>query len=166
MSHLEQTNAVMIFNKFELEERATSGLALCITRPICFWSDTQSPKSGFTALVNDCSFTLILPSFFPINWVKLSWVIYPGYVQTILYKPVGIKHTLLLSQLYNNLNFHQLYFVTFSDLLSTSFCICHKGLRILINPNHTTSRYCAIFILLRSRKHDITSGRETKMGNI
>lgn len=47
-----------------------------------------------------------------------------------------IKHTLLLSQIRHYLNFHQFYFVIFSELLSTPFCICHKGLRILINPNH------------------------------
>lgn len=57
----------MNLNKFELEERATSGLALCITRLFFFWSDTQSSKNGFSALVNDFSstFTLIL---IPNKW--------------------------------------------------------------------------------------------------
>lgn len=69
----------MIFNKFELEERVTSGLALSITRLICFWSDTQSPKFGFTALVNDCSSTVSFTLILIPNRVKLSWMIYSGY---------------------------------------------------------------------------------------
>lgn len=72
-------------NKFEPEQNATSELAPCVTRLMCFWSDTWSLKPGFTSLIKDCSsrlcFTLFLPRLATVNAVKLSRMIHPGYKQ-------------------------------------------------------------------------------------